>query len=504
MKMKKISTYNIYNMHKYWGKKPSNILSNIIQEYSEINDLVLDPFSGYGGVGIESIILNRNVILNDLNPIATFISENILEKNVCLDKFNQLFLQLKCEYEKFEKSLFYFNENKIISILRDDEIPIKLKLKKNKILNEYVLNDQEIQMFLEYENKLLNNLWYPKEFLIPNSRICIKDKMMLSDLFSKRTLFANSILYSLIDKLPESNEKKLLMLAFTSNVANCSKLIPPISTRGDMSPGAWMTGFYLPKKFIENNVFHYFENRIKKIIKGKKDFFILSEKTKSNFKIYNSDAKKLPIKNSTIDLVITDFPYGDTVPYFEQSQLWNLWLNNQPDYQNEIVISDSKTRNKNILNFSNDINESIKEIHRVLKENKFFVFTFHSMSFDEWKPIINSLYNHNFKFITCYILNQKTLPPRQISRSNSIKGDIVVVYKKSNKQIMKKNFIDVLEDEINKNKDHYFDKNKIFELIIFSMLKSNWIAETDFKKIMDDYFIYNEEKKKWKVKNLVN
>ena len=79
------------------------------------------------------------------------------------------------------------------------------------------------------------------------------------------------------------------------------------------------------------------------------------------------DAKRLPLENNSIDFVFTDFPYGDTIPYFEQSQLWNAWLKNKVDYENEIVISNSSERKKDNENFSIDIELSIKEISRVLK-----------------------------------------------------------------------------------------------------------------------------------------
>ena len=58
-----IKTSSIYQMHKYWGKKPGDKLKSIIINYSKEGDLILDPFSGFGGIGIEGILLNRNVIL---------------------------------------------------------------------------------------------------------------------------------------------------------------------------------------------------------------------------------------------------------------------------------------------------------------------------------------------------------------------------------------------------------------------------------------------------------
>lgn len=50
-----------------------------------------------------------------------------------------------------------------------------------------------------------------------------------------------------------------------------------------------------------------------------------------------------------MDYVFTDPPYGDSVPYFEQSIIWNSWLGFTPDYQQEIVISDSKQRQKILI-----------------------------------------------------------------------------------------------------------------------------------------------------------
>lgn len=57
-------------MHKYWGKKPAFGLAPLIKKYSKPGDLLLDPFAGYGVFCSEAYIAGRNVIANDLNPIA--------------------------------------------------------------------------------------------------------------------------------------------------------------------------------------------------------------------------------------------------------------------------------------------------------------------------------------------------------------------------------------------------------------------------------------------------
>jgi len=68
----------IYLMHKFWARKPHNVVSRYIEYYTNPGDVVLDPFVGSGVTVIEAARLGRKAIGNDLNPIATFITEMTL------------------------------------------------------------------------------------------------------------------------------------------------------------------------------------------------------------------------------------------------------------------------------------------------------------------------------------------------------------------------------------------------------------------------------------------
>lgn len=45
----------IYGMHKYWSKKPNNIVCEFILRYTNESDIVIDPFFGSGISLTESI-----------------------------------------------------------------------------------------------------------------------------------------------------------------------------------------------------------------------------------------------------------------------------------------------------------------------------------------------------------------------------------------------------------------------------------------------------------------
>ena len=73
-----------YMIHKYWGRKPHNLLSEYIRLFTSPGDTVLDPFMGSGGVVIESNMLGRIGIGVDLNPQACFIVEETLKQDLDL------------------------------------------------------------------------------------------------------------------------------------------------------------------------------------------------------------------------------------------------------------------------------------------------------------------------------------------------------------------------------------------------------------------------------------
>jgi len=66
----------IYNMHTYWSKKPHDAIRQYICHYTQLGDLVLDPFCGSGGTALAALMEGRKAIAIDRSPAATFITKN--------------------------------------------------------------------------------------------------------------------------------------------------------------------------------------------------------------------------------------------------------------------------------------------------------------------------------------------------------------------------------------------------------------------------------------------
>ena len=93
---------SMYLMHKYWARKPYNVVSEYIRNYTKEGDIVLDPFCGSGPTPIEAIKVGRKSIGIDLDPIAIFITKmTVLPVNI--DSIKKTFEEIKVKCEIFLK-----------------------------------------------------------------------------------------------------------------------------------------------------------------------------------------------------------------------------------------------------------------------------------------------------------------------------------------------------------------------------------------------------------------
>ena len=123
----------IYALHKYWSKKPHNVVRHFILKYTNEGDIVLDPFCGSGISIIESLFTNRKAIGIDINPSAIFITRQTLSK-----------INIRCIENEFNR-LRQRVESKINSLYRI--------VRENRVF---------IGTHFIWENGKLEEVWYKK------------------------------------------------------------------------------------------------------------------------------------------------------------------------------------------------------------------------------------------------------------------------------------------------------------------------------------------------------
>jgi hypothetical protein len=68
----------MYRLHRYWSKKSSDAVADLVDRWSPDGGIVLDPFCGSGVVLGEAVRLRRRAVGIDINPMAVFISRTML------------------------------------------------------------------------------------------------------------------------------------------------------------------------------------------------------------------------------------------------------------------------------------------------------------------------------------------------------------------------------------------------------------------------------------------
>ena len=447
----------IYAMHKYWSKKPFNLVANYIARYSGPGDTVLDPFCGSGVTIVESVRLQRKVLGFDINPIAVFLTKRGLER-VDVGKLKESYEVIKSNTMPLVEKLY---RTRCPECTDEHALATHLIWQDGKISEVWVscetcrtsktsktpdCRDIETVQSLDYPES-----WYPTASLYENARINAKSGMKISDLFTKRALHCLSFLLSEIQKIEDVPIRNTLLLCFSASLPQASRMVFVIRRRGKTSGvitkpraevGSWVIGYWIPKEHFEINVWRCFENRFKRIVRGKMEISDAVPRvakecisaahlaiTNEGFYVDTGDAACLPVENESVDYIFTDPPHGNRLPYLELSLMWNSWLGlTNINWDDEIVVSAAKTRKKNRKDYRKRLAVALRELWRVLKPGKFMSIAFNSLDDGTWLSLLNSCTQVGFNLQEIQPLKYSATSVVQDNRKNALKTDFVLTF----------------------------------------------------------------------------
>lgn len=463
----------VAKLHKYWSRKPWFIIDRYIEKYSKKNDVVLDPFCGSGIIGLQAVLANRNFVGYDLNPFAVFLAKNSVEIDYDKDLFDAEFLII-------EKSV----KDKIMRLYKqkDKYILYTILGKKNSKNYNAVLSDNKFQNKEKAtlsKSKLSPAVKFPKELSYPDKdfpakfykdRFSYKGVRRVSDMFTKRNLLALALLYNEINKSSLKN-RDLFMLAFTNTLLHVSKLkaenVRPLS----------VNNFWIPDDFIEENVWWRFADRAKnvKVAKGA----ILNKASERGVgrpekcQIYNKSSLKMAeIKTGSVDYLITDPPYGDTIQYSELSYIWNCWLGKDFDIKDEVIINPAQE--KGVNDYYEQLVAFVCEARRVLKKDAYFTLAFQNKDLKIWVKLAELIRNQGMELVDISAYDTFGNPYNKNWAKFSPKSDFYVTFKNSQKGAKNLNPKRIYPAEIageivkglKKRNGKIFDLNKAYDLFV--------------------------------------
>jgi adenine-specific DNA methylase len=243
-----------------------------------------------------------------------------------------------------------------------------------------------------------------------------------------------------------------------------------------------------------------FALRFKKILLAKKETNLV---LKGDGAVYLESATNMTsIKDTSIDYIFTDPPYGSFIKYIKLSTMWNSWLGfTVPEdlAQKEVIA-----QNNNDQQYFELLKQSAKECYRVLKEGSYLSLVFSHRDLSYWRKIYNIFADAGFNYKISVPQPLKTvwsLHKKQNDLS-SFAGEVIITFKKEALSNNRKtqSLKDIIDNLFSFDETLSTDElclnliPKLYESGILDEIGNKKIILSDFLK---GHLIYNAEQKSW-------
>ncbi len=397
--LQKQSAKRHYGVHGYFTKQVWNVVQEYIKTFTQPGDVVLDPFGGSGVTVIEALLLGRKGIHIDLNPLSIFLVENLLMP------------------------------------VRPGDVAAVYEQVKQSFLKHAPRTEAEI-------SQALATYPYPKGIVLPKN----SDVRLLEELFSREQLAQLAYLKYLIQNVPDEAVRGTLLLMF-SGLLNQINLTYHASEgrsegRGDSSVFRYYRYRIAPTPSTLD-IMERFQLRYQRVIAAKRELApLVTTETLTNAAIYKGSATQLDrIGKETVDYIYTDPPYGAKIPYLDLSIMWNAWLDlpvQSQDYELEVIEGGELAKSKE--EYSDLLADSIREMYRVLKFNRWMSFVFAHQDPAFWHLIVDTAEKAGFEYAGAIKQsNGKVSYKKRQNPFTVLSGQLIINFKKvkNPKTIMK-------------------------------------------------------------------
>ena len=270
-----------HSYHRYPAKFIPQIVEKLMDEYINTNEDVSinDPFFGCGTTIVSAISRGYSASGTDINKIAYLMTK---VKSTPLDP---IFLSKKV----------------------NDFLAKIQSLGTNQTL---LLDDFELESIIPEKHQERIDYWFD-----------VKTKEKLGKILH------------LIQTEKKQEIQDFLKVAFSHCLKNCS---------------IWLQSSTKPTRDMNKNIpepYDILKRHLNKMLRGNKAFYdIVPEKTKQNHAKYLNividDARRQPVKDESVDLIVTSSPYVTSYEYADLHQLSTLWFDLADDlseYRKEFI-----------------------------------------------------------------------------------------------------------------------------------------------------------------------
>ena len=273
--------------------------------------------------------------------------------------------------------------------------------------------------------------WYPRGFDMTGFSRYRRDALYyyevkeVSDLFTKRNLWALSVIYQQINHT--SIAQDVLKFAFSGSLFNATRMYQQRDAGGGPQKGT----FYIPQVFREVRCWTLFDQKVANLFRSAD----LMSRLGPNISLCvstQSATNLADIQSGSTDYIFTDPPYADKVQYGELNFVWEAWLGLDTHWHDaEIIVNDERAKSE--TDWAVMMREAMAECYRVLKPGRWLSLCYHDTSAGTWSLVQDIMAETGFVPDTVdaalYIdTGQKTY--NQLTADKVTKRDLVINFRK--------------------------------------------------------------------------
>jgi len=148
------------------------------------------------------------------------------------------------------------------------------------------------------------------------------------------------------------------------------------------------------------------------------------------------DSSNLPLTDGSVDFVITDPPYFDSVQYSDLSHFFRVWLQwflpDEADWHFKPISSAVAETEDEAEKYRTVLGAIFSEANRVLRRpHGRLVFTFHHWRADAWIQLTLALKTAKFRLLNTFTVHSENPISVHIRQLNALRHDSILVFQPS-------------------------------------------------------------------------
>ena len=420
---------SLYGVHAYHTKVPPSAIEGFIERYSQVGDVVLDSFCGSGMTGVAALATGRRAELIDLSPAAVHIARNYTSPcdpqrfraavNRVLEAVGSQIASLyAATYDGRPATIEYVVWSDVRAcpscstphILWDQRTTGLRTLTCDACCHsgpkssfpvtgeepaETNLSTGQGRIARPATQQDLNSAripeqlpWYPDQAFDSTRPMWRRGHAELGidsvdKFYSRRNLAAMALLWDAAGHEPDERLRNALRFSLTAIANRASRRYQWNPKRPTNVLGGTL---YVSSLRYEWNVLSLWKRKSAAVER----FFAETRIADARVTVTRGSATALPLADASIDYCFTDPPFGAHIVYSDASLLWESWLGDFTDREQEAIVVSNGDQAKSVASYGELLASAFAEIRRVLKPTGAATVVFQATDASVWTAMLDA------------------------------------------------------------------------------------------------------------------